>query len=151
VGNANMFASATLYIQKAEYDAAFGPDPHKFNFDPSTYDKLRNSRIVKLEGDYDVFGDGLVKIISTPGHTPGHQSLLVRLRKTGAVVLSGDLAHFRDNFDLRRVPAFNFNADQSRQSMDKIAAILKAENAQLWVNHDSKQSATLLKSPQFYQ
>jgi glyoxylase-like metal-dependent hydrolase (beta-lactamase superfamily II) len=151
VGNGNMFTSARLYIQKLEYDAAFGTDPHQFGFDPSPYDQLRNSPVVKLEGDYDVFGDRSVKILSTPGHTPGHQSLLVRLRKTGPVVLSGDVAHFRENFDLRRVPAFNFNADQSRQSMDKIAAVVKAEHAQLWINHDSKQSATIVKSPQFYQ
>src|SRR5579871_1408359 len=90
VGNANLFTSATLYIQQAEFDAAFGAEPGKFGFVPATYDKLRNSPVVKLNGDADVFGDGSVKIISTPGHTPGHQSLLVRLANTGVVVLSGD-------------------------------------------------------------
>ena len=57
--------------------------------------------VTKLEGDHDVFGDGSVMIISTPGHTPGHQALLVRLPKTGAVVLSGDAVHFKDNWDNR--------------------------------------------------
>jgi glyoxylase-like metal-dependent hydrolase (beta-lactamase superfamily II) len=113
-----MFTAATLYIQKAEYDAAFGPEPAKYGFAPETYDRLRANRMVRLEGDFDVFGDGSVKILSTPGHTPGHQSLLVRLPKTGAVVLSGDAAHFQENFMLRRVPGFNYgNVEQSRQSM----------------------------------
>ena len=151
VGNANMFATAKLYMQRTEYDAAFGPEPGKYGFVPATYDKLRNSQVVKLDGDFDVFGDGSVKIISTPGHTPGHQSLLVRLPQTGAVLLSGDAAHFQENFVNRRVPGFNFNVEQSKQSMDKIDAILKAEHAQLWINHDSAQSATIDHSPKFYQ
>jgi glyoxylase-like metal-dependent hydrolase (beta-lactamase superfamily II) len=151
VGNGNMFTAATLYIQKAEYDAAFGPEPAKYGFDPATYDGLRSNRVVKLEGDFDVFGDGSVKILSTPGHTPGHQSLLVRLPRTGAVVLSGDAAHFEENFALRRVPGFNYNIAQSLQSMDKLDGIVKAERAQLWINHDWKQNATIVHAPQFIQ
>jgi N-acyl homoserine lactone hydrolase len=151
VGNANLFANATLYIQQAEYEAAFGPDPARYGFNPEYYDRLRHSKVVKLHGDYDVFGDGSVRILSTPGHTPGHQSLLVRLPKAGAIVLSGDAAHFEDNFVHRRVPVFNFNVEQSRSSMDRIAAILKSEHAQLWINHDLKQSETLLHAPLYYE
>jgi N-acyl homoserine lactone hydrolase len=150
VGNANLFTAATWYVQQAEYDAAFGPEPSKYGFNPTVYDKLRNSKVVKLNGDYDVFGDGSVKILSTPGHTPGHQSLLVHLPKTGAVVLSGDLAHFRDNFVNRRVPGFNFNADQSRASMDKVDAIVQSEHAQLWINHDFAQTSTIDHAPKYY-
>lgn len=150
VGNANMFTSATLYIQQAEYDAAFGPEPAKYGFAPATYNQLLTSRTIKLQGDYDVFGDGSVKIISTPGHTPGHQSLLVHLPRTGAVVLSGDVAHFEENFANRRVPGFNFDIDASLRSMDKIAALLREEHAQLWINHDARQSAGIRHSPQFY-
>jgi N-acyl homoserine lactone hydrolase len=151
IGNGNLFTAATLYIQKAEYDAAFGAEPAKYGFAPATYDQLRGNRVVKLEGDFDVFGDGSVQILSTPGHTPGHQSLLVRLPVTGAVVLSGDAAHFQENFDKRRVPSFNYDKDQSLQSMDKLDRIVKAERAQLWINHDAKQNATIAHSPQFIQ
>jgi N-acyl homoserine lactone hydrolase len=149
VGNANKFTSATLYIQQAEYDAAFGPASTKYGFVVTNYDKLRANPVVKLSGDYDVFGDGSVVILSTPGHTPGHQSLLVRLPKTGVVVLSGDAAHFKENFDNRRVPSFNFNKEQSIQSMDKLARVVAAEHAQLWINHDSEQSAGIPHAPQF--
>ncbi len=132
VGNANLFASATLYIQQAEYDAAFGPDAaSKWNFPVTSYDKLRASKTVKLNGDYDVFGDGSVMIIATPGHTPGHQSLLVKLPKRGPVILSGDMVHLRDNWLQRRVPSFNFDREQSLQSMDRVARIMAATGAEL--------------------
>ena len=151
VGNGNLFTAATLYIQKPEYDAAFGPEPGKYGFVPAAYEKLRANPVVKLQGDFDVFGDGAVTIVSTPGHTPGHQSLLVRLAKTGAVVLSGDAAHFEENFVNRRVPGFNYDIEQSRQSMDKIDRMLESEHAQLWINHDAKQSATIPHAPQFVE
>lgn len=151
VGNANLFSTATVYMQRAEFDAAFGPDPAKYGFMPALYDKLSPDKIVKLAGDFDVFGDGSVKILSTPGHTPGHQSLLVHLPQTGAIVLSGDIAHFEENFTNRRVPGFNFNLEQSRQSMDRIAAVMVTEHAQLWINHDSAQNTTIVHAPQYYE
>jgi len=151
VGNANLFTAATLYIQQAEYDAAFGPDPAKFNFNPAFYNKLRDSTMVKLDGDRDIFGDGSVVIYSTPGHTPGHQSLLVRLPKTGPVLLSGDAVHFRENWENRRVPARNFNKEQSLASMQKLADILEREHATLWINHDKPQTDGLAHAPQFIE
>ncbi|MFN0317522.1 MAG: hypothetical protein ACKVQA_21060 [Burkholderiales bacterium] len=95
-----------------------------------------------------VFGDGSVVILSTPGHTPGHQSLLVRLAKRGAVVLSGDMVHFGENWKHRRVPARNFNPAQTLESMAKVAAVLAAEKAQLWINHDKTQSDAIAKAPE---
>ena len=70
-------------------------------------------------------------IVSTPGHTPGHQSLLVRLPKSGAVVLSGDMVHFQDNWDSRIIPARNFDKKQSAESMDRVARLLEDEHAKL--------------------
>jgi len=151
VGNANLFTSATLYMQEPEYDAAFGPNAAKFNFVAANYDKLRASPVVKLKGDHDVFGDGSVTIISTPGHTLGHQSLLVRLPKTGPVLLSGDMVHFKENWDNRRVPAFNFSKDESLKSMEKVAALLASTGAQLWINHDKAQSERIPRSPAYVE
>ncbi len=151
VGNANLFSAATVYVQEPEYDAAFGPDAAKFGFAPKLYDKLAAADVVKLKGDHDVFGDGSVLIISTPGHTPGHQSLLVRLPKTGAVVLSGDMVHFQDNWDNRRVPSRNFNKKQSLESMDRVGRLLEDEHAQLWINHDKLQSEGIAHAPEFVE
>ena len=151
VGNGNLFAGGpTILMQQAEYDAAFGAEPGRYGFQPAGYEQLRGNTFVKLSGDHDVFGDGSVMVLSTPGHTPGHQSLLVRLPKTGVVVLSGDVAHFLDNFTNRRVPGFNFDAAQSRASMDKLDRIVKEEHGQLWINHDMAQSATIPHAPQFF-
>lgn len=151
VGNANLFTSAKLYIQQPEYDAAFGPDAAKSGFNPAFYNKLRDSTMVKLDGDHDIFGDGSIVIYSTPGHTPGHQSLLVRLPKTGPVLLSGDAVHFSENWENRRVPARNFSQEQSLASMEKLAAILEREHATLWINHDKQQTDTLPHAPDFVE
>jgi len=130
-GNANLFASSTLYIQAVEYDAAFGPEPQKYGFLAANYARLRDSRVVKLAGDHDVFGDGSVVIKSAPGHTIGHQVLLVRLAQTGPLVLSGDVVHFAGNWNAKRVPPLNFNADQSAVSMQMVEQLMARTGAKL--------------------
>ncbi len=142
IGNVELFPQTMLYVQKAEYEWPGALGVPRFN---------PNHPVTKLEGDHDVFGDGSIVIISTPGHTPGHQTLLVRLPKTGAVVLSGDAVHFKDNWDNRRVPVFNTSKEQTLASMERIAEIVKKENAQFWINHDKPQSEAQKKSPEFYE
>jgi glyoxylase-like metal-dependent hydrolase (beta-lactamase superfamily II) len=150
-GNANLFTAATLYMQAAEYDAAFGPDAAKHNFNSATYDGLRRNPVVKLHGDYDVFGDGSVVIKSTPGHTIGHQALLVRLPETGPVLLSGDLVHFEDNWVHKRVPSMNYDREQSEQTMRAVEAFLAETRATLWINHDKAQSDRIPKAPAYLE
>jgi len=141
IGNVELFPAAMLYVQKAEYEWPGANNATRFKPEhPAT----------KLEGDRDVFGDGSVTILSTPGHTPGHQSLLVKLPNTGAVVLTGDAVHFRDNWDNRRVPSLNASKEQTLASMQKIADTLTKEKAQLWINHDKAQRDGLKRSPDFY-
>jgi N-acyl homoserine lactone hydrolase len=142
VGNVEMFPDVMLYVQKAEYE---WPGPNNSpRFRPE-------HPVTKLDGDKDVFGDGSVTILSTPGHTPGHQSLLVKLPKTGAVVLSGDAAHFKDNWENRRVPGMNVSKEQTQASMQKIADVLTSQKAQLWINHDKAQRDSLKMAPEFYE
>jgi len=143
VGNIALFPSSTVLIQGAEYDWAMA-GPAKPTF-------VATQTIKKLAGDHDVFGDGSVKIVSTPGHTPGHQSLLVQLPKTGALLLSGDAVHFQDNWAHQRVPSLNFNREQTLASMKRIAALLEERKAQLWINHDKAQSDRLKYAPAFYE
>jgi N-acyl homoserine lactone hydrolase len=141
IGNVELFPTSMLLVQKAEYDWTSPLGVGRFKAEHP---------VTKLEGDRDVFGDGSVTILSTPGHTPGHQSLLVKLPKTGAVVLSGDAVHFKDNWDKRRVPAGNSDKDQTLASMARIAKVMEQDHAVLWINHDKAQRATLKQSPDFY-
>ena len=90
-------------------------------------------------------------LISTPGHTPGHESLLLHLPKTGWLVLSGDAAHFQSNFDDRIVPGANFDQAMSKASMQRIADMMAEHWAQLWINHDKPQSDALKHSPDYYE
>ena len=141
IGNVEMFPTTMLYVQKAEYEWPAANNEPRFK---------PGHPVTKLEGDRDVFGDGSVTILSTPGHTPGHQSLLVKLPHTGAVVLSGDAVHFKSNWDNRGVPALNFSKEQTLASMQKISDTLTKEKAQLWINHDKAQRDGLKISPEFY-
>ena len=140
IGNVGLFPQAMLLVQKAEYE---WPSPFGSRFKPE-------HPVTKLEGDYDVFGDGSVMLISTPGHTPGHQSLLVKLPNTGALVLSGDAVHFKSNWDNRGVPSMNTDQDKTLASMQRIADLLAKEKAQLWINHDKVQRDSLKMAPGFY-
>src|SRR3954462_7181496 len=141
VGNVEMFPQAMLYVQKAEYE---WPNPLGVGrFNPE-------HPVTKLEGDKDLFGDGSVTLIATPGHTPGHQSLLVKLPNTGAIVLSGDAVHFKSNWENRGVPSMNADNEKTLASMQRIADILVTEKAQLWINHDKAQRDSLKMAPGYY-
>jgi len=141
IGNVEMFPQAMLLVQRAEYEWPGANNAPRFK--PA-------HPVTRLEGDYDVFGDGSVTIIATPGHTPGHQSLLVRLPNTGALVLSGDAVHFRSNWENRAVPSINADKDKTLASMQRIADLLASEKAQLWINHDKAQRDGLKMAPGYY-
>jgi glyoxylase-like metal-dependent hydrolase (beta-lactamase superfamily II) len=142
VGNVDQFPASTLLIQKAEFDWAFAAGRRPL---------FRKDRPLQLiEGDLDLFGDGTLILLSTPGHTPGHQSLLVHLAATGWILLTGDAAHFRDNWDHDRVPAINTSAEQTHASRARLARIVAAKGAQLWINHDLPTFESLRHSPRYY-
>jgi N-acyl homoserine lactone hydrolase len=145
-GNANSFPGSTWLVQKLERDMMFAEKPLS---NQSDFDGLRNSKTQLLEGDHDVFGDGSVMLLFTPGHTPGHQSLFINLPKTGAVILSGDLYHFSEELTLKPTPKGR-NAEQTAASMAKIQALIAKTGAQLWIQHDSPSFAKLKKSPAYY-
>jgi N-acyl homoserine lactone hydrolase len=147
--NANDYAASTWLVQKAERDAMFSDQARKqANF--ATYRALEHSETVLLNGDHDVFGDGSVMLISTPGHTPGHQSLLITLQKTGPVLLTGDLYHYAAERTLGKLPN-NDNKEQTAASRAKVEELLKRTGAQLWIQHDILANAKLKKSPDYYE
>jgi N-acyl homoserine lactone hydrolase len=151
VGNGNLFASATWLVPKAERDTMFA-DPPSPRTEPANFSALKNSKTVFITTDeYDVFGDKTVIIKAAPGHSPAHQVLFLKLRKTGPVVISGDLYHYPEERKLNKIPTTEFNADQTVASRAAIEAFLKKNNAQLWIQHDNIANAKLRKSPEYYE
>jgi glyoxylase-like metal-dependent hydrolase (beta-lactamase superfamily II) len=154
IGNMTLFPDATVVMQKAEYEWINSPPPS----DPKlgTLVQLARTllghprRLELVSGDVDLFRDGSVMLLATPGHTPGSQSLMVHLRKSGYIVLSGDVAHLEDNFERNVVPKLNVDIAESVSSMDRIKKIIDQYKAQLFINHDKHQNDSLKLLPDYY-
>lgn len=150
IANSNEFGGSTWLVRPIERDAMFADKPPQL-VDPKNYDQLKNARTVLITQDeYDVFGDGKVIIKSAPGHTPGHQVVILHLKKTGNVMLAGDLYHYPEERGSGRVPTFEYNKEQSLASRAMIEDYCKRTKTQLWIEHDYLGNAKLKKSPKFY-
>jgi len=148
--NANAFAGSTWLVRAAERDAMFAEKPAGI-IEQGTFSALKTAKTTILDkDDYDVFGDGTVVIKSAPGHTPGHQVLFLKLRKTGPLLVAGDLYHYPEERTMNRFPSFEFNKEQSAASRANIDAFLKKTKAQMWISHDAATNATLKKAPAYY-
>jgi glyoxylase-like metal-dependent hydrolase (beta-lactamase superfamily II) len=145
-GNAKLFGKATWILQRKELDAATGHAPPPFeSLAPVAAWRTARKRIIN--GDADVFGDGSVRILAMPGHTPGHQVLELRLPHAGTVLLAGDLYHSRGNRRLRRVPRVNTDRAQTLASMRRFEAIAAREHARVVIPHDPRDIAALPRFP----
>jgi N-acyl homoserine lactone hydrolase len=148
--NANAFAGATWIVQQAERDVMFADQPTGI-IKPEHYSALKNSKTIVLKNeDHDVFGDGTVVLKTTPGHTPGHQALFVKLAKTGPLLLAGDLYHYPEERTFKRFPTFEFNVEQSTASRARMDDLMKQTGAQLWIEHDKPTHDKLKKAPAYY-
>lgn len=150
LGNALMFPAATWILNKAEVDAA-NATPPVFNLSDEFRQKMGAAKQEIITGDHDVFGDGSVRILKAPGHTPGHQVLALKLQKSGPIVLSGDLYHLRENRQFRRVPVFNTNRADTLASFDRIETIVKNMKARFVVQHDPEDFKALPKFPAYLE
>jgi glyoxylase-like metal-dependent hydrolase (beta-lactamase superfamily II) len=147
-GNANLFGGATWILQRRELAAATGTTPPPFE-DLAPVSAYRTARKRIIDGDADVFGDGSVRLLLMPGHTPGHQALQVRLPHAGVVLLSGDLNHTRENRRFRRVPRINTDRAATLASMDRFEAIAARTHALVVVQHDPRDIAGLPSLPAY--
>ena len=150
VGVANELTNAKWLVQRGDYEvvAKGGTVPA---YDPALLAEIKKRPTQVLDGDYDVFGDGKVRLISATGHTPGHQVLYVELADFGPLMLSGDLYHFRLSRDQRRVPMFNVDKNQTLEAMDKVEALVAETGATFWIEHDAALFETLKLAPNFYR
>jgi N-acyl homoserine lactone hydrolase len=149
--NANAFAGATWLVHRTERDFMFSDKPTGI-IRPADYTLLKDAKTkILTDQDYDVFGDGTVIIKYAPGHTPGHQVLLVNLPKTGPVLLAGDLYHYPEERFTDKTPSFEFNHEQSLASRKAIEDFLKKSKAQLWIEHDMATFNKLKIAPAYYE
>jgi glyoxylase-like metal-dependent hydrolase (beta-lactamase superfamily II) len=147
-GQVASFPKATVLIGKGDWDAITAPTPATgVNFKPFEHWIKGEGKVEPLAIDKDVFEDGSVIVLRTPGHTPGHSSLLVKLPQMGAVVLSGDAMHFHENYDAFGVPWFNFDRAQSVASMGRIKKLAANLKATVIIQHDARDVEKLPAFP----
>jgi N-acyl homoserine lactone hydrolase len=139
IGQVGSFPKATLLIGKGDWDAITAPKPAE-GVNPTPFSSWikGDSKVEPVPLDKDVFGDGSVMMLYTPGHTPGHHSLLVKLPQKGAVLISGDAVHFRENYDNDGVPSFNTDRAQTIASIERLKKIVANEKATLVIQHDAR-------------
>src|SRR5262245_1857623 len=148
--NLNQFASSTWLTPRVEREFMFKPGNERV--EPSFYTALEKSKTVLLDKDeYDVFGDGKAIIKAAPGHTPGHQVLVLQLASSGRIMIAGDLYHYPPERTLHRAPPDNeFNVQQSAASRAMIEQYVAKTKTTVWIEHDFGANAKLKKSPAFY-
>jgi glyoxylase-like metal-dependent hydrolase (beta-lactamase superfamily II) len=139
VGQVASFPQATLLIGKGDWEALNQATPNP-GVNPANFAHWigGGGKVEPLPGDKDVFGDGSVIMLNTPGHTPGHHSLLVKLKDKGNVLITGDLAHFRENYDSNGVPTFNTSRAETLASLDRFKQLARNLNATVIIQHDAR-------------
>ena len=148
IGQVASFPKATLLIGKGDWDALTSAKPGPgVNPEPFANWIKGEGKVEPLPLDKDVFGDGTVLMLNTPGHTPGHHSLMVKLPQTGNVLLTGDLAHFRENYENNGVPSFNTNRAETVASIDRFKKIASNLKATVIIQHDARDVSKLPAFP----
>jgi glyoxylase-like metal-dependent hydrolase (beta-lactamase superfamily II) len=145
-GQASQFPQATLLIGKGDWEVV--TDPKQTQLGPTFKQWISGEgKVEPVTGDKDIFGDGTVIMLDTPGHTPGHHSLLVRLKDMGPVLLSGDLAHFHENYESNGVPTFNTNRAETIASLERFKKIAANLKATVIIQHDQRDVGKLPAFP----
>ena len=144
-GQAALFPQAKLLMGKADIEALRAPGSARAK--PLAHWLSGKGKLEEVVGDKDVFGDQTVVMLDLPGHTPGHHGLMVKLARQGYVLLSGDVAHFEENYATNGVPMFNVDRAQSLASLDRFKAIAKNLRAITVIQHERADIAKLPAFP----
>jgi N-acyl homoserine lactone hydrolase len=149
-GGLEFLSDATVYVQKEELPFAYWPPVYQRDvFVREDFDSVRNWRA--LRGDHDIFNDGRLLIFATPGHTPGHQSLLVRLDNQ-AYILTGDAVYDKEKMEHRCLPGLLWSPDAVIESWERIEELQRRHDAKLIVTHDLHWESEIRLAPdQWYE
>ena len=147
-GQVASFPQATLLIGQGDWNAITAPKPAAgVNAPPFAHWISGGGKVEPLPADKDVFGDGSVVILNTPGHTPGHHSLLVKLREKGNFLITGDLVHFHENYNSNGVPWFNVSRADTLASIDRFKKLAQTFRATVIIQHDARDIGKLPAFP----
>jgi N-acyl homoserine lactone hydrolase len=145
-GGLEFLTGAAVYVQREELPFAYWPPVYQRDvFVRQDFDTVRNWK--QLRGEYDIFNDGRLLIFPTPGHTPGHQSLLVKL-DSQAYILAGDAVYDKEKMQHRALPGLLWSPDAVIESWERIEEMQRRHNATLIVTHDLHWEEAIKLAPQ---
>jgi N-acyl homoserine lactone hydrolase len=152
-GNISQFPNATLVVQNDELKAAWWPDEgYSLYYIPGDFAATKSMKIVRLEGDLDMFGDGIFRLFRAPGHTPGSQFAVLRLKNTGPVILTSDTVYLKESLDKNLIPPIpgTWSPKGMYEGYQRIRLIRDTEGAQLFMAHDPELFKAAKHAPDFY-
>lgn len=149
-GNAALFPNATYLVSPVELAWA-GTDPTPDGVLPDRVAAVKRAKVQPVPGDLDVFGDGTIEMISTPGHTPGHHSLMIKLAKSGPILLTGDVAHFQENYDRGLVPTENFSRAETLAAIGRVKGLAEHFKARVVIQHAVNIFDEMPKFPEYLE
>ncbi len=152
-GNVSQFPKSTLVVQNDEMKAAWWPDiGYSIYYIPGDFADTKKMDVMRLSGDIDLFGDGTFRIFRAPGHTPGTQFAVVKLPKTGSVILTSDVVYLKESLDKNLIPPIpgTWSPSASYESYARMRHVRDTENAQIFYGHDPEIFKTTKKAPEFY-
>jgi N-acyl homoserine lactone hydrolase len=141
IGQVGDFPQATLLIGAGDFTAIKADSPAATV--PFKAWISGSAKVEAIDGDKDVFGDGSVVMLGMPGHTTGHHALLVRLKSTGPVLLSGDQFHATESFEHDQVPTYNTDRADTLASIDRFKQIASNLKAKIVIQHEPADVAKL--------
>lgn len=147
-GSIRLFLKATFIVSKTELAWARS-QPTPFGVDAEAIAPLAQDQVEAADEDRDVFGDGSVRILKAPGHTPGSRMLLVRLVNAGPVLISGDLFHTRQNHDRGIVPSVNLSRADTLASAERFDRIAANTHARIVIQHAPEDYAGMPAYPKY--
>jgi glyoxylase-like metal-dependent hydrolase (beta-lactamase superfamily II) len=153
-GNVSQFPNATLIAQNDEMKAAWWPDVgYSVYYIPGDFADTKKMNVVRLEGDIDLFGDRSIEIRRAPGHTPGSQFAIVRLPKTGTVILTSDVVYLKESLEKNLIPPIpgTWSPGAMYESYQKVRLVRDGEGASIFYGHDPEVFKATKQAPDYYE
>jgi glyoxylase-like metal-dependent hydrolase (beta-lactamase superfamily II) len=149
-GGNEAFPKATFLVQRAELEAIRHPRlVQTVGYLPA--DCALDIPYEVVDGEHDIFGDGLLVLTPTPGHTPGHQSLRVSLSNGQRIVLAGDACYLRESLQHLRLPKVVWDRTIALQTLKKLQQLQGRPGILCIPGHDPVAWSEIRLAPAYYE